>query len=518
MFWDFDSFHRRREEMKGKKLFLTMESGIHYLWMLALYAIVCIALSNMISQVFFVIFTIPLLLYGIYYVINKKMVFTDKLSSRALWWVVFGIAAVLMLAFAYQVRVESLSWDWGKVIRSASERVLTGKLKDNIYFARYPNNQFWYSILVLVFSALHKINPEAELEQFYLVSIAMGWLMVCMTIALLHHIAVLIWNRKKAFFVGCMALLCAPLYMWALYAYTDTAGMLLMMVLLYLYLKAYYSEKNWHFAVYIALFGLAAAVTYRIKVTVFILVIAAVIALFFQKFSWKKILTALVLIALTFSLGMTTTKMGINKVIPLEEEFCDQYEFPLTHWIMMSLGYGGYRQEDVDYTESLPTYEEKKQANIKEIKKRLKEKGLKDGLYFFAYNKQVRTWGDSTFAGCQYLSAEPKYPDGFWARVVTNDGDLNWLCVGYTAVYYIAMLIGLVLSAWTGIRRRGQRQPLFVGRLAMLGMTIFMMIWECNSRYLVAFLPLMILLAAEGFVSLRNHVKELQTRKGEQEE
>ena len=60
--------------------------------------------------------------------------------------------------------------------------------------------------------------------------------------------------------------------------------------------------------------------------------------------------------------------MGIS-----DEKMVDRYRFPVTHWIMMSLNseYKTHVDEDVDFTMSFDTYDDKKQANIREIKARL---------------------------------------------------------------------------------------------------------------------------------------------------
>lgn len=71
--------------------------------------------------------------------------------------------------------------------------------------------------------------------------------------------------------------------------------------------------------------------------------------------------------AVSFGAGHELYNYVKSAVIPLEESFCDAYEFPLTHWIMMSLGYGGYQQEDVDFTVSFDSYEKKKEAGQKFI-------------------------------------------------------------------------------------------------------------------------------------------------------
>ena len=97
--------------------------------------------------------------------------------------------------------------------------------------------------------------PETGLNEFYLSSIALGCVMTVASILLLHHIAVLIWNEKKAFFVGLMTWFCMPLWLWAMYAYTDIAGMFLLVVMLYCYIKAVLSEFGWKACGWLCLFG-----------------------------------------------------------------------------------------------------------------------------------------------------------------------------------------------------------------------------------------------------------------------
>lgn len=497
-----------RSKIESNRISERLLMGGQWIWLILLYGIIVVALGSMISKAFFAVLLLPFLIYGIYQLAKKDKLLPEKFPYGMAWWIIFGVGSIVMIVVAYSVRVESLSWDWGKVIRSASEYVLTGNLQDKVYFARYPNNQFWYCILVVAFKIVHFIWPTAVLEQFYLVSIALGSSMVASTIALLHHIAGLLWNQRCAFAVGLMAWFCVPLYMWAMYAYTDTAGMLVFMVLLYLFIKARRCEKVWEYIVYLCLFGFAAAIAFALKVTVFIFVIACVIALVLQGESWKKFLIGLLLIGIFFGFGKGVTGAIVNHFIPLEDEFCDQYEFPLTHWIMMSLDYGGYRQEDVDFTQQFPSYEKKKEANLREIKKRLNKRNVLGNMQFFFYDKQNRTWGDSTFSGCDYLSREPQNPDGFLERFVTTEGDLNWIIVVYSTLYYALLLVGLLISALCAVKKKGRKNPLFVGRLAMIGIALFMTIWECNSRYLVVFLPLMILLSGEGYFGLRSYCKD----------
>ena len=209
------------------------------------YGIALIAFSSLVQKSFFAMLLLPIVVYGIYHFFMRERIALKEINYQIVFYVVSIVFAVFMFFVAYSVRVQIFSWDWGKVIRSASEYTLTNKLTDTTYFARYPNNQFWYCILTFFFRMVHFIWPETGINEFYLASIALGCVMTVASILLLHHIAVLIWNEKKAFFVGLMTWFCMPLWLWAMYAYTDIAGMLLLVVMLYCYTMAVLSEPGW---------------------------------------------------------------------------------------------------------------------------------------------------------------------------------------------------------------------------------------------------------------------------------
>ena len=123
----------------------------------------------------------------------------------------------------------------------------------------------------------------------------------------------------------------------------------------------------------LALLGIAAALTYEIKVTVFIIFIAIIL----DSITRIKDIKEYALKAIIVVVVLTISIVSINKVVSLniqiDKETAENAKFPLTHWVMMALNdFGGYVQSDVDYTKSYYSYEDKKKANIKEIKKRAK--------------------------------------------------------------------------------------------------------------------------------------------------
>lgn len=475
------------------------------LFLLLFYAVAVVAYGNMVSLSFLAALLLPALLAGTFYLCSrrKSCSCTREIPYDKIWYAVYLVSFLLMMFLAYRLRV-NFTWDWGKVIRSASEYTLTGKLKDKIYFARFPNNQFWYSCMIVLFKVVCRIKPGAGLQDFYMVSIALGCVCVMLTIFFIHRTARLLWGSKKALFTGVISVLFAPMYLYATFAYTDTSGMMVLSVLIYLFVKirSHRSKRAWEY-LYYALMGLFSAVAWNLKMTVFILSIALVITLLLLEKRWKKLVIGLLLIALCFGAGHKTIKLCVGHFISLSEKMYDKWEFPLTHWVMMSLDYGGYVQEDVDFTAGFSTYEERKEANIKEIKRRLKEKGVLGSIKHITYTKLSRTWKDPLFAGSLYLSREPVYPDSVFQRFVIYSGDCYWVLTLYASLFYGLMLMGILLSGLTGFCRRAERQPLLFVRIAMIGVIIFLSIWECNSRYIVVYFPALILLTGDGLCSCR---------------
>ena len=144
----------------------------------------------------------------------KKM--TDKDYKRA-WMVVQAISAIMMVIIAFGLEV-MFSWDWGQLIITATHFVETGEIDKVYYYARYPNNQFWLMILIWLFKFIKIFIPSADIEVFKNISIIWSCAFVQLTIWLIYRTARHVWNEKKAFLTGLMAVVCLPLYLFAQYA------------------------------------------------------------------------------------------------------------------------------------------------------------------------------------------------------------------------------------------------------------------------------------------------------------
>lgn len=492
------------------KVRVTLVKTANAIYLLMFLWILVIAGGCLVEASPWIVIFLPIVLYMIYRLSLGRPIWDNRFSYDILWGILFLLSTVLIFLLGYQLKVD-FSWDWGTLIRLASDYVLDGEFKNNKYLARYDNNQCWFACLVVLFKIIHFFFPGVTLEHFHTISIGISCGMVVLSIFLIHRIARLVWGSRKALFVGILTILCAPFYLYATFAYTDTSGMLVCSLLIYLFVKAERCDLRGRVFCLVVL-GILASFSLHLKVTVFIVFIAMVISFLLRVRSWKKLLLSILVVVLMIGGSYTLMDKGIGQIAQISEKTSEKHKFPLTHWVMMSLQYGGYVQEDVDFTKSFPTYEEKKEANITEIKKRVKEKGFWGMTKHVCYDKVLRVWGNASLSGSEYIARSPEDPDGMWQHLMMFNGKWNGIFLFYTCLYHGIMIIGLVLSGLGTWKKKVHEQPMLFARIALLGITLFLMIWECNARYLVTYLPILMLVTAEGYFTFRQRIHEKRAR------
>ena len=166
----------KKKGCRGLWRYETLYAACNSIWLIMVCGITIIALSCMISKTALAVILLPVLACGVWFLIQKKTWISVDFPYSAVWWVLCPAGTLCMFWFASSAQVE-LSWDWGKIIEAASGYVAEENMGDKVYFARYPNNQFWFVILVLLFKIVRRLNPSAGQNQFYRASVVMGCLM-----------------------------------------------------------------------------------------------------------------------------------------------------------------------------------------------------------------------------------------------------------------------------------------------------------------------------------------------------
>lgn len=425
------------------------------------------------------------------------------INKNKLWLGARFISVVVMFVTAYNLTVE-LTWDWGYLLKQAAFYAENDfATQPSVYFAQYSNNSFWLLCLIALYKGIHFFYSRLDLDSFYYVSIAVSCLMMQISISYIHKAAKLLWGEEKAFKVGLFALLCAPFYVYSGFLYTDSPGMMFGIMLLYYYIKLKRESSMIKRVLYACIVGITASLCYMTKIMVFIIFIALLVDMIFS----LKDIRCWGILMLVIIVSTATAYKSIDRIvqahITITDEMQDRYEFPLTHWVMMGLGnFGGYSPDDVKYTYSFPSYKEKKEANIEEIKKRVKEHGFAGMAKHVFVDKIQRMWCESCMAGCDYISRSPKKPNSIFQKILAKKGEWNPIFLQYSWAYYFILILGLFLSGQQAMKGNNS-QNFFVGRVAIFGIILFFFLWECNSRYLLVFLPVLILTAADGFIAMR---------------
>ena len=456
------------------------------------------------------IFTIPLLAlvwFGIFRCIAAK----ERSPKWFFWaWIILHILSCIVTAVFMYVLEMKLHWDWKEIISTAYTYVTEGYFPDDkyVYYARYPNNKFWLSCMIIFFKVIHRIVPVLSKRAMKWASMVMTATLAQISLTLIYQTARMWMREIHAFFTGCIAIFFLPFYLYAGYSYTDTPSMFLSALILFLSSVLIKKKmKKWQQILCLVLLGMVLAFGFRLKVLVVIQAIALLIELFLSgsgKNALVKKLLAVALVLVCFVPSYLLCEKVANHYMVVTDELSDRYELPLTHWIMMGLhGRGGYEASLLAYSESFPSYAEKKEGIARKMNEMMQEMGSGGFLKHIFVDKLRFTWADSTMRGDWFGTRKPRRQGMLW-NIMDLEGKNHKVAWEYTCPYWMLVLIGMALSGWYALTKKpdpdSDSPDLFaIGRLALLGLFLFLSIWEANARYAFCLMPVMIFVSGQGW-------------------
>ena len=467
--------------------------------------------------------TISLILFLVIVLFYMKIIrkYVNKLTKKQcnILLFVYFIMTFIMQIFIIKKIFFLSGWDVGH-LRGATDQVVQG-LKFNSgngynrYFSLYPNNVFLLFVFTVISKFAHIINVDSHL----LLSIV-GALSVNISIILLIKMIGTITKNKNlcvlGVFISTIFIMFTP---WIVIPYSDTYAMFFTTSVLYVYLN----KDNFNKSLSIFLMTLLAFIGYKIKPTVIIVLIAIVlIEVWKMIFKVKKIdfkSVFKIAIPLLASLVLFGAIGSVSNSY-LEYKKNTDEEIPLTHFLMMGMNpiaRGGYSQEDVDYTQSHKGLDNKKQANIKVIKKRLNEYGI-SGYCQLMIDKSLRNYNDGSFAwggeGSFYLelSEENGRIATFLRNVYYNEGKYyHYFESSLQGIWLLILLLNIFSLG------RIKDYKLLAIPLGLIGITVFLLLFESRARYLLLYAPYYIILAVMGYnnvLKIMNHyIKKFQVNK-----
>ena len=427
-----------------------------------------------------------ILLLMICCIIRKKLLTLSEHRMRTVAVCLFAFIFVMQMLFVMIVRA-GIRYDSLKVVDEAialfsQPGIQVGDLDG--YFARYANN---YAITILthwfikIFRAVGLIRQD--FSNAVIVLQFLNVLFVDAAFAGAYAFLKKYFNRAGAVLFLCYMALNPLSYVWLPFYYTNTISMAFAIWGIYLVYAVFEPAIKKQYAVAGALAsGIIFYLGYKIRATVMIALIAAVIGLFYRFYKSKKVglkRILLFIVCFCFSFGLAKTAYGAVEEHYLTFDKTDT-EFPMTHWIAMGLdelGEGSYNANDEERTMSYPTAQEKKDATVSLIKERVGELGIGGvaGLYM---KKLSNTFADGAGGYHSELNISRDY-GLIWQMVygVHRDPVLVW-----TQVFYLLSVLCSIYLAYLLIKKKIPMEAMVL-LLLLLGSYLFQMIWEAATIY-----------------------------------
>ena len=391
-------------------------------------------------------------------------------------------------------------WDVTCVYYDAVHRAEEGTLLGaHEYFTMHPNNV----MLTFLFSVICRILHLAGLNNYYpilccigafLVNIA-GMLMFLIAFRLTKSIktTVITWSIYTIF-VSFSPWICVP--------YSDVYSMLFPISIFYLFLtkpeKTIWKAARWAGIGFLTVFG------YEIKPTACIITIAIILIVCMTQAlekKWKQIVFDMFLLAVGFLLGGLFTYGGRLYIGFIAD---GNKAFPVAHYLMLGQNedsYGVFNGEDWNFTVQFDTKEEKIKNELQAAKDRFLEKGLTGNIKFLLIKNMVN-YDNGTFSWAyegdffRDVSAREDRLSVFLRNIYYPDGKYHYVYSVICQGIWILLLTGCI-----GIFMERPRMELAVAELAVLGLTLFLLIFESRARYLFLYMPMYVLL---GGIGLKN--------------
>lgn len=433
----------------------------------------------------------------------------------------FGIGPSTVFLFIVQsfVAVQIYfkpGWDAGNNLLTDAWTMANGlPLEGAItYYSQYNQNL----LLLCIESAIMRIPVLMGVKTFeygYISLIIVQCLLSSITGYLVYDLILTLsgdnTNREKIAFTGWLLyVLLVGTSPWSVVVYSDGMGLIFPVLIFWLWmrtdsLKGFNRYLGWTILAAISYIG------YRIKATVIVAFIAVMMVTVWRFLARcienKRIsLIAPILVAAIIAGVFTGGKAGLQKMYDYLGLELD-HELTVTAYHYLMIGWneeesGTFNGPDLEFTSYIPSFEDRKEANISESKRRIKSM-LPFHIFLWQAKKTNENYHDGTFSWwiegdfCVETYADkietisPFLKDIFWA-----EGSYNELFTTFEQALWLLVLFLCLIPHKTV--KKYESSAL---RLCLIGTFFFVEIFEARSRYLYVFSPLYVICAALGVLA-----------------
>lgn len=439
-----------------------------------------------------------------------RIIDRQKLKTQKLLMLFFGGFILIMQLFVVFVIGASLRGDTLYVFDQAVEMLSTKTMSDTAvlgYFTLFSNNIFpcIYEYLFLRLGSFFGLNPENYMIFIGIINV------IHIDIALIFAVKIvsMLKGRETALKFMLLCMINPILIAYSTFVYTHTFSMPYVMGVLLSLIYAERSDKHKRY-IFTGLAVFCACMGFKMRPTAIITIIAIVVYEIVRERDRdsKMVLEAVRHTGIAL-ITATAVFLSISAISNTYVKFdYSKTAYPPTHWIMMGAqGNGGFNSEDYIFTDSFETREEKIEANISEIKNRIKKLGI-TGSFELAKSKLKVTWSDGIDDSIDNLSASKKFSK--MTDYIT--GSQKDIFVVYCHVFHTMLMLLFTVSVCGAFLKKRVSLD-FVLYLNVLGGMLFHILWETGEAYSICFTFFIIILAADGLELICSGFDKLYSNK-----
>ena len=418
-------------------------------------------------------------------------------------------AFILLLIQLYIIRniFFLTGWDVFNILRNGAMIAANStEVLNNSYFSAYPNNIF----LVWLISIFARIESVCG---FWGDMVFSGVVFQCVLSAVAGYALYSLVleqteNKSTAMLAWSVYALLTALSPWMVVLYTDAMGLSLPILIVWIFQKTKsgkYLHAKWATIALLSYWG------YRLKPQIAVASIAILLTqalYFFRKPDRKKVLRA-VSVAAIIALCLGGSALLYPLIVESTGLQIDQEKsFGVFHFVMMGLNpkdHGVWSEEDVTLSSSFETKSERTAAQIAKIQERLSNFGF-SGLMDHLYKKSRINFTDGSFSwgneGNFYFILSDPINDTvcpFLQSLFYTTGE------NYKTLFTFEQMLWMTswLFCLPACFRKKKDKTLTAITLSLVGIILFVTLFEARGRYLFIYSPLLAAQGAIGFQEAR---------------
>lgn len=419
------------------------------------------------------------------------------------------ILCIIQIFICYHIYFLA-GWDPGIVTRNA-DYLASGNSNqlEMWYFSKYPNNCFLTMVYALFFKIANIagisstiVRPMIEFVQCMISSIT-AYLVYLVVKKMLksEKWAIISW--------GIYAVLVGMSPWWSI-PYSDATCILIPIWMLWIGQCMQNGKKIMAKGIGI---GILAFFGYQLKPTTVIVFIAIIVTeLLFglkkPKERKKRICAITASIVTLLVVTVSFHMMDIYKQIGFQID--SEQSVDMAHYFMMGLNDetdGGFYYGDILYSESFKTSEERTRGNMKKAEERIKQYGV-IGILKHLGKKTLMNFNDGTFGWWnegEFRSIESEMPSvvisSFFRNIYYEEGSMFPIYRVTMQWVWLLVLLGIIsnfinLFRWEKIQ---DEYSYFVMMVSILGIFLFVTLFEGRARYLYVYAPILIVVSINGY-------------------